>query len=114
MYMQRTVHTIDATNQTTGKLAVQAAFILMGKHKPEYLPHTDCGDAVKLTNAQHLRISKKKLEQKTYIHHTLYPGGIRTRKAKELTSKQMIREAVYNMLPKNKLRAKMLRRLTIQ
>lgn len=112
--MQRTVHTIDATNQTTGKLAVQAAFILMGKHKPEYLPHTDCGDAVQLTNVKYLRISKKKLEQKEYIHHTLYPGGVRIKKAKELTPKQMVRIAINNMLPKNKLRSKMLRRLTIQ
>ncbi|MFA5995432.1 MAG: 50S ribosomal protein L13 [Patescibacteria group bacterium] len=112
--MKRSVHNINASGRVLGKLATEVAVLLMGKHKPEYEPHTNCGDIVVVTAVDQMKLDKKKMEQKIYYHHTLFPGGVKAKTAKNMPKDKMLRTAVYNMLPKNKLRAKLLRRLTIQ
>lgn len=112
--MQRTVHIVDATLITPGRLATKIAGLLMGKHKPDYLPYTDCGDVVKVTHIKALQINQKKLEKTEFKHHTLHPGGLKRTAAKDMTSAELLRHAVSRMLPKNKLRDRMLKRLTIE
>src|SRR4051795_5855614 len=77
-------HLIDATDQVVGRLAVQIATILRGKHRPEYTPHLDTGEFVIVVNASKLRFTGKKLETKTYHHYTRYPGGLKTVAARTL------------------------------
>lgn len=112
--MSRLVHTIDATNIAPGRLATKIAILLMGKHKPSYTPHKDEGDMVVIENTANMKMSKQFLERKVYHKHSLYPGGLKTTQAKNVLPKDILYRAVYNMLPKNKLRAKVLKRLTIQ
>lgn len=110
----RKTHTIDATGQVPGRLGTQIARLLMGKHKTTYEPHTDCGDMVVVENIAGLVISKKKLTDKVYYQHSLYPGGMKRKQAKDLTQAEVLRRSVKKMLPKNRLQAKMIKRLTIQ
>lgn len=98
------IHTLDADNQILGRLASQTAHILIGKHKPEYQPYLDLGDSVKIINIQKIKISGKKLDNKLYYHHTNYPGGLKAKKMKEFSFAELFQKAVWNMLPKNKLR----------
>lgn len=112
--MNRTTHTVDATLLTPGRLATKLAGLLMGKHKPDYLPYTDCGDIVKVINVQAMQLDPKKLAKTEYKYHTLHPGGLRTTLAKEFTPAEILRKTVHSMLPKNKLRDRMLKRLTIE
>lgn len=114
---KRTTHTIDATGQSLGRLATQIVSILRGKHKPSFETHIDGGDAVVVTNVQLVKITGKKLTQKTFYKHTLYPGGIRTTLLKDMKQNnpaRLIQMTVRGMLPDNKLRKEMLKRLTIQ
>ena len=76
-------HLVDAKNQVVGRLATQICHILRGKHKPSYVPHYDCGDYVVVVNAQDVRFTGNKVEQKKYIWHTGYPGGIKSKTVKE-------------------------------
>ncbi|MEK7139149.1 MAG: 50S ribosomal protein L13, partial [Patescibacteria group bacterium] len=111
----RVIHQLDAADQVSGRLATQIAKLLMGKHKPDYSPQTDCGDFVVVSHAAELKFTGKKLDQKEYIRHTGHPGGIRrTPVATVMATKPalVIEKAVYNMLPKNRLRAKMMARLS--
>ena len=97
---------VDATDQILGRLASIVAKIIRGKYKSNYTPHVDCGDNVVIINANKIRISGEKLNQKEYIRHTGYPGGQRSVKAKDLLEKdpaRIIKMAVKGMLPKNKL-----------
>ncbi len=97
---------VDAENQTVGRLASVIALILRGKHRPDYTPHVDCGDNVVVINADKVRFTGLKWEQKTYVHHTGYPGGQREVKASELLKKKpyaVLEHAVKGMLPKNRL-----------
>jgi len=90
---------------------------LIGKHKATYEPHLDNGDYVKVENIQEMRITAKRLEEKVYHRHTQYPGGIRTRSIKEVLAinpSKVLISAVKNMLPKNKLQTKRLKRLIIK
>lgn len=112
--MNRTVQTVDATLQTPGRLASKVAGLLMGKHKPDYKPYSDCGDQVKVININALKLNQKKLEKTEIRYHTLHPGGLKRRLAKTYTAAQLLRHAVNTMLPKNKLRDRMLKRLTIE
>ncbi|EKD79144.1 MAG: hypothetical protein ACD_41C00154G0002 [uncultured bacterium] len=112
--MNRTLHTVDATLLTPGRLASRIAGLLMGKHKPDYLPYTDCGDQVKVINTSAMKLNPKKLAVTEIKYHTLHPGGLKRRLAKTYTTQQLLRHAVNNMLPKNKLRDRMLKRLTIE
>src|SRR5260370_11106038 len=78
---------IDATDVVVGRLAVQIANILRGKHRPEYTPHLDTGEFVVVVNAEKVRFTGKKMETKTYQHYTRYPGGLKTVSARDLMKK---------------------------
>lgn len=104
--VNRKWYVIDAAGKTLGKVAVTAATILNGKHKPEYTPHVDCGDCVIVINAEKVVLTGKKLEQKTYYHHSGYIGGLKAVKYSTLmrTKPEMVVSlAVKGMLPKNRL-----------
>jgi len=107
---------IDAADQVLGRIATKAATILSGKHRPQYAPFLVSGDHVVIVNADKIRLTGQKLDSKVYRHHTLYPGGLREIAAKrvfESKPEKMIREAVLGMLPKNKLRKRMVKRLKV-
>ncbi len=107
---------IDATNQVLGRLASRVARLLIGKDKPNFTPHLDCGDHVVVINADKIRLTGNKLEQKIYRHHSGFPGGLKEVPAKRLRANRadwMVREAVLGMLPKNKLRAQRAKKLRV-
>ena len=107
---------IDAEGQTLGRLASKIAVLLRGKHKPEFTPHVDCGDNVIVVNAEKIQLSGNKWNDKQYIRYTGYPGGQRSRTAKELLEKKpasLVEKAVKGMLPKNKLGADLFRNLKV-
>src|SRR5215471_16698815 len=109
-------YVIDAADQVLGRVATKAATILTGKHRPQYAPFLVSGDHVVIVNADKIRLTGQKLDSKVYRHHTLYPGGLREIAAKrvfESKPDKMIREAVLGMLPKNKLRKRMVKRLKV-
>ena len=97
---------VDADSQVLGRLSSEVAKVIRGKHKPNYTPNVDCGDNVIVINADKIRLTGKKWSDKVYIRHTGYPGGQRSRTAKELKAKSstlLIENAVRGMLPKNRL-----------
>jgi large subunit ribosomal protein L13 len=107
---------VDAAGQVLGRLATQVARILIGKDKPSFTPYLDSGDHVVVINADQIRLTGNKLEQKIYRHHSGYPGGLKEVPAKRLRVNRadwMVREAVLGMLPKNKLRARRARKLRV-
>src|SRR6058998_2861229 len=107
---------VDAEGKTLGRLATQIADVLRGKKKPQYTPHVDTGDFVVVVNAEKVRVTGKKLEQKIYYRHSGYPGGLRERTLAEQLARrpeEVIRKAVKGMLPKNKLAAAQLRKLKV-
>jgi large subunit ribosomal protein L13 len=109
-------YVIDASNQVLGRIATKAATILSGKHRPNYAPFLITGDHVVVINADKVRLTGQKLEQKVYRWHTRYPGGLKEVKASKLIHtkpESMIVEAVLGMLPKNKLRKRMVGRLKV-
>ena len=108
-------HLIDATDQVVGRLAVQIATVLRGKHRPEYTPHVDTGDYVIVTNCEKVRFTGKKWEQKTYAWYTGYPGQktITAQARLERRPELILEEAVRRMLPKNKLGMAMLKKLKL-
>jgi large subunit ribosomal protein L13 len=95
---------VDAKDQTLGRLASQIAKVLRGKHKVDYTPHMDCGDNIVVINAKYVKLTGKKLEQKTYYRHTGYPGGIKKRTAGQIIEgkfpTRILNLAVKRMLPK--------------
>jgi large subunit ribosomal protein L13 len=107
---------VDAESQTLGRLATRVADLLRGKGKPQYTPHIDTGDFVVVVNAEKVRVTGKKLEQKVYYRHSGYPGGLRERTLAEQLERrpeEVLRRAVKGMLPKNRLAAAQLRKLKI-
>ncbi len=106
---------VDASDKIVGRLASDIAVILMGKHRPTYTPHVDTGDFVVVTNAEKVRFTGKKWEQKSYTWYTGYPGQRSETAEKRLEKKptDILREAVRRMLPKNKLGRQMLDKLKI-
>jgi large subunit ribosomal protein L13 len=107
---------VDAEGQTLGRLATQIAHRLRGKHKPVFTPHVDTGDFIVVINAEKVKLTGKKLEDKKYYRHTGYPGGIReTTAEKMLATKptEILTIAVRGMLPKNRLGRKMLTKLKV-
>jgi len=107
---------VDAEGQTLGRLASRIATILRGKHKPTYTPHVDTGDFVVVVNAEKVRLTGNKLDQKMYWRHSGYPGGIKGRTARQMLERKpedVLRLAVKGMLPKNILGRNMLRKLKI-
>jgi large subunit ribosomal protein L13 len=114
--MIRQRHTIDATGQTLGRLATQVAVLLRGKNKVTFEPNIDGGDFVTVTNAGKLKFTGKKFDQKIYYHHSGHVGGIKEAPLKYLMAnkpEQVVRQAIHDMIPKNKLRARALKRLSI-
>lgn len=115
--IDRKQHQIDAANQAVGRIATQAAYLLRGKNKVDYVPQTDIGDFVEITNIDKLKLTDKKLKQKKYYHYSGYPGGLKTKLLQEVYSnnpEEVLKRAVWNMLPKNKLRQHMIKRLTFK
>lgn len=113
----RARHEIDATGQSVGRVATQVAMILRGKNKPTFSPHIDGGDYVTVINASKVKFTGLKFVQKDYYHHTQYPGGIKRIPMAWVFKKdptEVMRKAVVKMLPKNKLRNEMMKRLTIK
>jgi large subunit ribosomal protein L13 len=108
-------HIVDATDQVVGRLASRIAVLLMGKHRPTYTPHVDTGDFVVVVNAEKVRFTGKKWDQKEYRWYTGYPGQRSVSAAVRLERKPelILREAVRRMLPKNKLAFKMIDKLKI-
>lgn len=109
-------HLVDADGQTVGRLATRVASILRGKHKATFTPHVDTGDFVVVINAEKVKMTGKRMEQKTYYHNTFYPGGARHEKFSELMAKhpeRIIQEAVKGMLPKNSLGRKTFKKLKV-
>ena len=114
--VERKWYIIDAAGKPLGKVAVLAATILNGKHRPEYTPHVDCGECVIVVNASKVVLTGKKLDQKCYYHHSGYVGGLKTVKYRTLmeTKPEMAVElAVKGMLPKNKIGDKAFTRLKV-
>ena len=102
----RTWHVIDATDVVLGRLAVQAATLLRGKHKPIYAPHVDTGDFVVIINAEKVAVSGNKREDKFLYRHSNYPGGLRKRSVGQMIDtmpERLVEKAVTGMIPKNKL-----------
>jgi large subunit ribosomal protein L13 len=107
---------VDASGKTLGRLATQVADALRGKRKPEYTPHIDVGDFVVVVNAEKVRVTGHKREEKLYYRHSGYPGGLRTRTLGEMLERrpeEVIRLAVRGMLPKNRLGRAQLRKLKV-
>ncbi len=114
--IKRNWHLIDAKNQNLGRLAVGIANILMGKNKVNYIPYLDMGDYVVVTNTSGLKVTGRKADQKKYYSHSGYPGGLRTQTyANMLADKpqEILKHAIKGMLPNNKLRPKMLKKLFV-
>ena len=121
-YMQRKEdvvrnwYVIDAEGQTLGRLATKVASVLRGKHKPTYTLHVDGGDFVIVVNANKVKLTGNKLNDKIYYNHSRYTGGLRERTAKEMIEKypvEMIERAVKGMLPKGRLGRQMYKKLFV-
>ena len=104
--VNRKWYVIDATDKPLGRVAAKAAHMLRGKHKVTFTPHVDCGDYVIIVNAEKVKLTGNKLEQKMYYNHSGFPGGLRERNAKVMIEKypvEMVERAVKGMLPHNRL-----------
>ncbi|MGE0625264.1 MAG: 50S ribosomal protein L13 [Pseudomonadales bacterium] len=109
-------YVVDAENKTLGRLATELASRLRGKHKPEYTPHVDTGDYIVVVNADKVRVTGNKFEDKTYYRHSGYPGGIKSMSFKDMQNRhpeRIIEIAVRGMLPKNPLGRAMLKKLKV-
>jgi large subunit ribosomal protein L13 len=114
--IQRQWHVIDASGKALGKLATQAAILLMGKHKPIFSPHLDTGDFVVIINAEKVQVSGGKEEKKVYYRHSGYPGGLKSVRLEEMMQTdptRVIEKAVKGMLPTNRLRPVRLKKLKV-
>jgi large subunit ribosomal protein L13 len=114
--IKRQWHSIDASGRVLGKVATEAAGLLMGKHKPIFTRHLDSGDFVVITNAEKVRLTGNKTKQKLYYRHSGYPGGLKSISLEKLSQTdptRVIEYAVKGMLPKNRLRDGMMKRLRV-
>ena len=114
--MEYKTYTIDATNKVLGRLATEIAVLLRGKNKTDFMPNKDMGDFVVIRNIKKIRVTGKKFEKKIYYHHSGYLGGLKETPFKKLCERdpgKVLKIAVFGMLPKNKLRAKQIKRLKI-
>jgi large subunit ribosomal protein L13 len=115
--MERKTHTIDATNKVLGRLASEIAILLQGKQKSNFDPSKDMGDFVILKNVEKIKFSGKKFKKKKYYFHSGYLGGLKERTLEEIFKKDpknLIKMVVSGMLPKNRLRKRMLKRLKFE
>ena len=114
--LDRKWYVVDATGHTLGRVSSEIAKILRGKHKPIYTPHVDTGDYVIITNADKIKVTGNKLEQKVYYNHSQYIGGLKETTLKEMLDKKptdVITLAVKGMLPKGPIGRKMLKKLFV-
>ncbi len=114
--IERKWYVVDATDQVLGRLATRIAMYLRGKHKVQFTPNIDTGDFVIVVNAEKIKLTGNKLEDKTYYHHTGYPGGIKSETAKkrlETKPELLITNAVKGMLPKNRLGRTLAKKLKV-
>lgn len=114
--IDRKWHLVNADDLILGRLASRLAILLQGKHKPMYAPHLDCGDHIVIVNAEKVRLTGRKREQKKYYHHTGYQAGLRETSFDRMLEKhpeEILRRAVRRMLPKSKLGRQMLTKLHI-
>ncbi len=109
-------YVVDATDRTLGRLASQIASRLRGKHQPIFTPHADTGDFIIVINAEKIRLTGRKWQQKVYYRHSGYIGGLKSITAKKLREKKpenLVRHAVWGMLPKNRLGRKLYKKLKV-
>ena len=114
--IERKWYVVDAEGQTLGRLASEVAKVLRGKNKPEYTPHVDTGDYVIVINADKIKVTGKKLDQKMYYHHSDYVGGLKEATLREMMQKKpekVIELAVKGMLPKGPLGRSMIKKLFV-
>lgn len=114
--IKREWYLVDAEGKTLGRLASEIAKILQGKHKPIYTPHLDCGDYVVVINAEKIKVTGRKLDQKIYYRHSGYPGGLKSINLRDQLAKHpelVLEAAVRGMLPKNRLGRRMLKKLKV-
>jgi large subunit ribosomal protein L13 len=114
--IKREWYVVDAQGKTLGRLASEIAKILRGKHKPIYVPHLDCGDYVIVVNAEKVRVTGKKLDQKFYYRHSGYPGGLKSISLRDQLQRhptRVLETAVRGMLPKNRLGRAMIKKLKV-
>lgn len=115
--MEREAHVIDAAGKVLGRLATEIAILLRGKQKADYAPYKDMGDLVIVKNVDKIKLTGKKTERKTYYRHTGYLGGLKEIPFKRIFKAdpaKILRKAVLGMLPKNRLRAKQIKRLKME
>ena len=109
-------YVVDATDHTLGRLASQVAARLRGKHQPIFTPHADTGDFIIVINAEKIRLTGRKWQQKVYYRHSGYMGGLKSITANKLREKRpenLVRYAVWGMLPKNRLGRKLFKKLRV-
>ncbi len=114
--VERKWYVVDADDMVLGRLSSQVAAILRGKNKPVFTPHVDTGDHVIIINAAKVRLTGRKLDQKKYIHHTGFPGGIREVNYRTLLATKpefAVYESIRRMMPKGPLGAQMLKKLRV-
>ena len=114
--VERKWYVVDAAGMTLGRLSSEVAKILRGKNKPEFTPHYDCGDYVIVINAEKIKVTGKKLDQKMYYHHSDYVGGMKEQTLREKLNRkpeQVIELAVKGMLPKGPLGRQMYKKLHV-
>ena len=114
--VERKWYVVDAEGQTLGRLCSEVAKVLRGKNKPIYTPHEDCGDYVIVINAEKIKVTGKKMEQKVYYHHSDYVGGMKETKLKDMLIKhpeRVIELGVKGMLPKGPLGRQMYKKLFV-
>ena len=114
--IERKWFVVDAEGQTLGRLAAEVAKVLRGKHKPTFTPHVDTGDYVIVVNAAKVKVTGKKLVQKTYFRHSGYPGGAKFTQLGHMLEnrpERVVEMAIRGMLPKNKLGEQMYRKLNV-
>jgi len=109
-------YVVDAENEVLGRLASKVAYILRGKHKPNFTPHVDCGDNVIVINAEKVKLTGNKMTDKQYFRHTGYPGGQRKETPERLLARKpaaVVEKAIKGMLPKSRLGSEMFRNLYV-
>jgi len=114
--VRRDWYVVDADGLILGRLATRVASVLKGKHKPIYSPHLDTGDHVIVVNAEKVRLTGRKGEEKRYFSHSMYPGGMRWRSIREVRAQRperVIQNAVRGMLPKNRLGRALIKKLKV-
>ncbi|MEL6349578.1 MAG: 50S ribosomal protein L13 [Myxococcota bacterium] len=114
--VERSWYVIDADGQTLGRIATRIADALRGKHKPTFTPHVDTGDHIIVINAEKVRLTGRKLDQKYYYRYSGHPGGLRATSAREMLNtypERVIQFAVKGMLPKNRLARQIIKKLHV-